>query len=147
MNSKVKIILFVILGLLVVVVLLAIYVASGKPKLKVPGVDGQKIEVMDFMSTNPQDSAFTTPIAESESFSIQYDKINNTFQIAFTVTSGSALKTARSEAELKLLQILGINSEQLCRLNVLEIVPDNGVLSLPTYNFPPSFCAGGNVIP
>ncbi len=147
MSTKYKIVILAVLAIIIIVVLVFILLSSNSnPKVTIPSSSGDKIAVNDFISGNPTDSEYATAMVETEEYISQYDKINNAIQIVFTVYSVESLKLARVNAETKLMEQLGINEKEFCKLKVVEIVPDNGVLNLPIYNFPPSFCPGGDVL-
>lgn len=143
-NNKIIILAAVILVLLVGL-LIAVWLLSDQggenTGLMIPSTDGETVQVNDFISTSEQDYAEVTVFLQSDNYVVQYDKVNNVFQIALTVFSQEELNPLRQQAELALISKLGITTEEFCKLDVIETVPDNGVVELTHYTFRPLICS------
>ncbi len=145
MNNTIKIL--IILGLIVFIALVsyAVFSRSDKPAssastMSIKNKEGKEIKVPNFVDTavlNYQN----TPILESnDSFTIQYDFKNNVFQIFLNIVDAADLDTYRIDAETLLANRLNKSLSDLCDINIVETVRDNGIVDLPIYNYGPSVC-------
>jgi hypothetical protein len=142
MSNKMILIFGGILGLVILVVIIVSFAAGGntKDKISVEGKNNVNVKVEDFLKNNKLNFQDVAIISEGDFFVTQYDKNNKTFQMLLNIVSKEQLNEVRQKAEKALLDKLGVSETELCTLNVVETVPDNGLVTLPVYNFPPSFC-------
>jgi hypothetical protein len=111
-----------------------------------PTTDGGSIEVANFSET-AQVYDRAEVIYSDSNYTIQYENVERTFQITFTILTLEELRKYRFEAEDKLLKTLGLSQEQGCRIPVIERVLSNAEeVDLPQGSFAMSFCIGGENI-
>lgn len=147
MNRTIKILIGIAVFVLILLIILAL-VYRPKPikntetgqTITIKNIEGDSVVVPnldDLAIVNYQD---VPVIEDTDKFTIQYDKKNNVFQIYLKLLDVNDLNTYRYEAEESLAAKLMITIDELCKLSVVETVPDNGIVTLPVYNFIPKNC-------
>lgn len=144
--TKIQKIIIAIGALIILILLVIVFMLNRNNNLEstssisVQTSDGNELEVNDFTSGNQLNFEDVAVLTQGDNFAVQFDKNNQTFQIALTVFSETELNPLRLQAEQSLIKDLGVNTEEFCRLNVVVNVIDNGIVNLPVYTYPPLTC-------
>jgi hypothetical protein len=143
MNKKIIIIISVIIGVMVLTIIALLIFAKPTPQsatISLPIKNNQTITTKDFITLAPVKDERSVILYFDSNYSIMYETKANYFQINFSLANIQELKKARLEAENMLLSKLGISQEDICKLDVIEIIQQSEALSLNNYNYPLSFC-------
>jgi hypothetical protein len=143
--SKNIVIIFVVIGLAVIA--LMVWILLKEPSttspvsqtVELPGKDNLPVKTRDFFQTSPRYDRAVVAYADSD-YTIQYDDVKDSFQITFSVVTLEQFEQLRPVAEQKLLDTLGINQQDACRLSVTEVIPDTQAFSVTPNTFSLSFC-------
>lgn len=147
MNRTVKILIAIAVAVLLLLVGVAVlYNPDPVSNLElsqittIKNLEGDDVTVpnlYDIASVNHQD---VPVIEDNDKFTIQYDTKNNVFQIYLKLLDEDDLDAYRLESEEALASKLLLSIDELCTLAIVQVVPDNGVVTLPVYNYGPKNC-------
>ncbi len=141
MNKNLKIIIFIGLGILIVLLVLVIMTVASKPKgLTIKNLGGKEVSLPDFYKTAVVNYGNVPVLEDNSKYTIQYDTKNNVFQIYLNVLDSEDIEPFRLEAEKTLAAKLNRTTAQLCELPIVEVIPDDGRVTLENYNLSVSVC-------
>lgn len=141
-----KILLIAVTTLLVIIISFFIYNSKIFNNMTITGKNGEKIKIYNIEKLKNTEKIGDTDIilADTPEFSISYYRPDQSFAISIMSKN---FKDSREKAEKNLLKILGLSSEEACKLKLTLSTPTFINAEIAGGNYGLSFCPGATPSP